>query len=95
MMNKENCGCMHHGCQKLVGILTMVAALGFWLSTLLKGSLFGISAMHYFKEVIVFGILGIGMGLGACSCCGTGGKCAGECGAKCGTCSTKDMDRKM
>ena len=86
MMNhRSNCKCPHHSIHMLVMILGVVAAVGFWIATLMHGSFLGISATHYFKEVIVLGILAMGMGKGLCQCC---------CGG-CGMCVDKGMMNGM
>ena len=79
-MHQNNCKCGHHKFGKLVGILACLSAIGFWVSTWKGGSLFGISEIHYFKEVVVFGLIHLIMQKG-CSCC---------CGG-CGTCSVEGM----
>ena len=65
---------------KTVMVLGVLAALGFWLSTLMSGSLFGISETHYLKEVVVLGF--VLMGMRSCSCC-------------CGGCNTCSVEEKM
>ncbi len=52
MMHNSDCKCPHHMVHKVVMVLTVVSAIGFWFATLMQGRLFGISSVHFFKEVV-------------------------------------------
>jgi len=74
----NQCKCGHHKLAKLVGVLAGLSAIGFWVSTLRHGTLFGISEVHYFKEVVVFSLINMGMRKGCSCCCGGCGTCSVE-----------------
>ena len=82
-MHMSNCRCGHHKLAKLVGLLALLSAIGFWVAAWRHAPLFGIGHIHYFEEFVVFALIGISMQRG-CSCC---------CGG-CASCSVgKDMGR--
>ena len=78
-----NCKCVHHVCAKVMVVLIWLSAFGFWWATAFKESFLWMNGEHFFRDVVILGLLLLTAKY--CGCCGMG-NCNHDESCKCGDC---------